>query len=206
MCWPVSLLYSLWGDRVKHEAWTIDQMQAQMALLAHADPRNLVTPVDVSAFTNADHPATDTAVIDLKNPGLTRAQLEDQRWKVSAPVAAAAFERLGLALEGRAARRLYAWPLILALEGVPEELAHRACLDSHPHLFDDLIDAKTASAVLGMSQPHLRKLVAAGQLPGCDVIRLGARGMYRFRMAQIEAEARRRIAARLVGETSICAQ
>lgn len=191
---------------MKHEARTIDHMQAQMALLAHADPSNLVTPVDASVSTNADRSGTDAPDVDLKNPGLTRAQLEDQRWNVSAPVAAAAFKRLGLPLEGRAARRIYAWPLILKLEGVPEELAHRASPDTHPHLFEDLLDAKNASMLLGMSQPHLRKLVDAGQLSGCDVIRLGARRMYRFRASEIEAEARRRIAARLVGGASRCAQ
>lgn len=191
---------------MKHEARTIDQMQAQMALLAVADPSNMVTPVDTSVSANADCPATETPDVDLKNPGLTRAQLEDQRWKVSAPVAAATFKRLGLPLEGRAARRIYAWPLILKLEGLPEELAHRASPDTHPHLFEDLIDAKNASRLLGMSQPHLRKLVDAGQLLGCDIIRLGARRMYRFRAAEIEAEAHRRIAVRLVGGTSRCAQ
>lgn len=184
---------------MKHEARTIDHMQAQMALIAHADPSNLVTHVDALVSSNVDRPETDTPNIDLKNPGLTRAQLEDQRWKVSAPVAAAAFERFGLPLEGRAVRRIYAWPLILKLEGVPEDLAHSASPDTHPHLFEDLIDAKNVSQLLGMSQPHVRKLVDAGQLLACDVIRLGARGMYRFRIAQIEAEARRRIAARLVG-------
>lgn len=191
---------------MKHEARTIDRMQAQMALLALADPSNLAAPVDASVATHAVHPETDLPNFDLKNPGLTRAQLEDQRWKVSAPVAAAAFKRLGLPLEGRSARRIYAWPLILKLEGVPEELARRASPDTHPHLFEDLIDAKNASLLLGMSQPHLRKLVDAGQLPGCDVVRLGARRMYRFRASEIEAEARRRIAARLVGGASRCAQ
>ena len=181
-------------------------MQAQMALLALADPGNLTPPVGASTATIADGLSTDFLKVDLKNPGLTRAQLEDQRWKVSAPVAAATFMSLGLPLEGRAARRIYAWPLILKLEGVPEELAHRASPDTHQHLFEDLIDVKNASLLLGMSQPHLRKLVDAGQLSGCDVIRLGARLMYRFRAAQIEAEARRRIAARLVGAVSICAQ
>lgn len=191
---------------MKHDARTIDHMQAQMALAALADPSNLVTPLDASVATDAERPATYTPDVDLKNPGLTRAQLEDQRWKVSAPVAASIFMRLGLPLEGRAARRIYAWPLILKLEGVPEELALCASPDTHPHLFEDLIDAKNASLLLGMSQPHLRKLVDAGQLSGCDVIRLGARRMYRFRAAEIEAEARRRIAARLVGGTSRCAQ
>lgn len=191
---------------MKHEARTIDRMQAQMALAALADPSNLVTPVDASVATHAVHPETDLPNFDLKNPGLTRAQLEDQRWKVSAPVAASIFMRHGLPLEGRAARRIYAWPLILKLEGVPEELAHNASPDTHPHLFEDLLDAKNASLLLGMSQPHLRKLVDAGQLSGCDVIRLGARRMYRFRAGQIDAEARRRIAARLIGGTSRCAQ
>jgi predicted DNA-binding transcriptional regulator AlpA len=191
---------------MKHEARTIDRMQARMALLAYADPSNLVTPVDASAATSAEHTETILPNVDLKNPGLTRAQLEDQRWKVSAPVASATFKALGFTLEGRAARRIYAWPLILKLEGVPEELAHRASPDTHPDLFEDLIDAKNVSITLGMSQPHLRKLVDAGELPGCDVIRLGARGMYRFRKAQIETEARRRITARLVGGTSRCAQ
>lgn len=191
---------------MKHEARTIDRMQAQMALAALADPSNLVTPVDASVATHAVHPETDLPNFDLKNPGLTRAQLEDQRWKVSAPVAASIFMRHGLPLEGRAARRIYAWPLILKLEGVPEELAHNASPDTHPHLFEDLLDAKNASLLLGMSQPHLRKLVDAGQLSGCDVIRLGARRMYRFRAGQIDAEARRRVAARLVGGTSRCAQ
>ena len=191
---------------MKHEARTIDRMQAQMALLALADPSNLTPPVGVPNTTITDRPATDFPDFDLKNPGLTRAQLEDQRWKVSAPVAKATFMRLGLPLEGRAARQIYAWPLILKLEGVPEKLAHHASPDTHPYLFENLIDAKIASLLLGMSQPHLRKLVDAGQLSGCDVIRLGARGMYRFRAAQIEAEARRRIAARLVGGSSRCAQ
>lgn len=185
---------------MRHDTRTIDNMQAQMALLAHADPSNLVTPVD------AERPETDIHDIDMKNPGLTRAQLEDQRWKVSAPVAVATFMRLGLPLEGRATRRIYAWPLILKLEGVPEDLALCASPDTHPYLFEDLIDAKTAALSLGMSPPHLRKLVDAGQLSGCDVIRLGARRMYRFRAAEIEAAARRRIAARLIGGTSRCAQ
>lgn len=135
---------------MKHEPRTIDRMKAQMALVAHADPSNLVTPVDASVSTNADRPETDTPDIDLKNPGLTRAQLEDQRWKVSAPVAAATFKCLGLPLEGRSARRIYAWPLILKLEEVPEELARRASPDTHPHLFEDLIDLKNASLLLGM--------------------------------------------------------
>lgn len=191
---------------MKHEPRTIDRMKAQMALVALADPSNLVTPVDASVATNAERPETDIQDIDLKNPGLTRAQLEDQRWKVSAPVAASIFMRLGLPLEGRAARQIYAWPLILKLEGVPEELAHQASPDTHAYLFEDLVDAKNASLLLGMSQPHLRKLVDAGQLSECDVIRLGARRMYRFRAGQIDAEARRRVAARLVGGTSRCAQ
>ncbi|MAM00289.1 MAG: hypothetical protein CL583_17760 [Alteromonadaceae bacterium] len=191
---------------MKHETRTLDRMQARMALLALTDPSNLTPPVGASNTTIADLPATDFPDFDLKNPGLTRAELEDQRWKVSAPVAKATFQRFGLSLEGRAARQIYAWPLILKLEGVSEELAHCSSPDTHPYLFENLIDAKNASLFLGVSQPHLRKLVDTGRLSGCDVIRLGARGMYRFREAQIEAEARRRIAVRLVGGPSRCAQ
>lgn len=191
---------------MKHEARSINQLQSKMALLALADPGNLLPPVGASAAPLSDHSSADLSNIDVQNPGLTRAELEDQRWKVSAPVAEATFMRFGLPLEGRAARRIYAWPLILKLEGVSDVLAHRASRNTHPHLFEDLIDAKNASLLLGLSQPHLRKLVDAGPMPGCDVIRLGARGMYRFRAAQIQAEARRRIAERLVGGASRCAQ
>lgn len=174
------------------------QLQAEMALAALADPDNL-NP----SFAGAE---TSLPEVDLKNPGLTRAQLEDKRWKVSAPVAEDIFRRLGLSLSGRASREIYAWPVIFKLEGVPDELARRASPETHADLFEDLIDAKTAALLLGTSQPHLRKQATAGQLPRCDIIRLGARGMYRFRTAQIEAEAHRRIAARLVGGTSRCAQ
>lgn len=191
---------------MKHAARGIDQLQAKMALLALADPSNLAPPVGASALPLSDRSPAGSSDIDLENPGLTRAELEDQRWKVSAPVAEATFMHSGLPLEGRAARRIYTWPLILQLEGVPEKLVRRASPDTHPYLFGDLIDAKSASFLLGMSQPHLRKLVGAGQLSGCDIIRLGARGMYRFRAAQVEAEARRLIAARLVGGTTKCAQ
>lgn len=176
----------------------MDRLKAEMTLAALADPDNLA-----QQFGAAE---TSLPEVDLRSPGLTRAQLEDERWKVSAPVAVAAFNRLGLQLEGRAARRIYAWPLILKLEGVPAELAQCASPATHPHLFEDLIDAKNASILLGMSQPHLRKLVDAGQLSGCDVIRFGARRMFRFRASEIEAEARRRIAARLVGGASRCAE
>lgn len=189
------------GEQLRHDKQNMERLRAEMAILALADPSNMVSQVPIEDRARKVAPS-----LDLENPGLTRAQLEDLRWKVSAPVAESIFMRLGMHLEGRSARKIYAWPLILKLEGVSDVLAHRAARNTHPHLFEDLIDAKNASLLLGMSQPHLRKLVDAGQLPGCDVIRLGARGMYRFRAAQIEAEARRRISVRLVGGASICAQ
>lgn len=179
----------------------MDELRAKMAILALADPGNLAPTLADSNQTRMVRSA-----IDLKNPGLTRAQLEERRWKVSAPVAEASFRQLGQPLEGRAARKIYTWPLILKLEGMAEGPAHRASPDTNPHLFEDLIDAKEASFILGMSQPHLRKMVIAGQLFGCDVIRLGDRGMYRFRKAQVEDEARCRIEARLFGGTARCAQ
>lgn len=191
---------------MKYGTGNIDRLRAEMAVLALADPSNLAPPAVKAEQGSVGRSSTGTPAADLENPGLTRAQLEDQRWKVSAPVAEATFMRLGLPLEGRAARRIYAWPLILKLEGVSDDLAHHASPETDPHLFEDLIDAKNASLLLRMSQPHLRKLVDAGQLSGCDVIRLGARRMYRFRTAQIQAEARRRIATRLVGGASRCAQ
>jgi len=191
---------------MKHEKRNMDRLRAEMATLALADPSNLAAPVVRAEQATVASFSTDTPTFDLKNPGLTRAQLEDRRWKVSAPVAQTTFMQLGLPLQGRAAKRIYAWPLILKLEGVSEQLAHRASHRAYPHLFEDLIDVKSASLLLGMSQPHLRKLVEAGQLFGCDIIRLGARGMYRFRPAQVEDAARHRIQARLVGGASRCAQ
>lgn len=184
----------------------MDRLRAEMTILALEDPSNLAPPVVGAEQAAVGSSSRDIPAVDLENPGLTRMQLEDRRWKVSAPVAEATFMRLGLLLEGRAAQKIYTWPLILKLEGVPEGLARRASTDTDPHLFEDLIDAKNASVLLGMSPPHLRKLVDAGQLSGCDIIRLGARGMYRFRAAQIEDVARHRIEARLVGGTSRCAQ
>lgn len=191
---------------MKHETQNTDSLRAQMALLAFADPSNLAPPVCTSETNHTYQDIPGLPTVDMKNPGLTRAQLENQRWKVSASVAEKTFMRLRLPLEGRAARKIYAWPLILKLEGVPEELARLASPDTHLYLFDDLIDAKNASLLLGISQQHLRKVVDAGQLSGCDVIRFGARRMYRFRAAQIAAERLRRIQARLVGGTSKCAQ
>lgn len=191
---------------MKHERQSIDSLRTQMAFLALADPSNLAPPVETSQTSPSDQVISDLPIVDLKNPGLTRAQLEDQRWKVSASVAADTFRRHGIPLEGRAARKIYAWPLILKLEGVPEGLTRQASPDTHPNLFEDLIDAKSAAPLLGISQQHLRKLVDAGQLFECDIIRFGARGMYRFRAAQIAAEGLRRIKARLVGGASKCAQ
>lgn len=191
---------------MNHETQNIDNLRAEMALLAFADPSNLAPPVCTSETNLSYQAKPGLPTVDLKNPGLTRAQLENQRWKVSASVAEDTFMRLGLPLEGRAARKIYAWPLILKLEGVPEKLARRASPDTHLYLFEALIDAKNASLLLGISQQHLRKQADAGQLFGCDVIRFGARGMYRFRAAQIAAEGLRRIKERLVGGTSKCAQ
>lgn len=174
-----------------------DALQLQMATLALSDPSNFVATPD---------PAIDVeSEVDLRNPGLTRAQLEGQRWKVSAPVAESTFSRFGLKLDGRAARKIYAWPLIFRLEGVSEKLSTCASTDTYPILFEDLIDAKAASVIMGISQAHLRKMVDAGQLCGCDIIRLGARRMYRFRPSQIEAAARHQIMSRLVGGAFRCA-
>ncbi|MDE3241043.1 MAG: hypothetical protein KGN33_18965, partial [Paracoccaceae bacterium] len=176
----------------------MDLVRAEMALLALADPSNLAPQVGALATDPSDRFSTDLPNIDLQNPGLTRAQLEDVRWNVSAPVAEAAFKRIGLTLEGRAAGRIYAWPLILEIEGVPAELARRGSPDTHPQLFEDLIDTKAAARLLKMSEPHVRKVAEAGCLKGCDIIRFGARGMFRFRRAQILAEAQRRVLSRLV--------
>lgn len=186
---------------MRYEKRNMDQLRAEMAALAQADPSNLASSFLGSAGIPRDMPS-----IDLENPGLTRAQLEDRRWKISAPVAEASFLRHGFSLEGRSARKIYVWPLILRIEGVSEDLSRRASPQSHPDFFDDLINTQEAAAIMRMSPPHLRKLVDAGQLFRCDIIRFGARGMYRFRRLHIEAEARRRLEIRLVGETSRCAQ
>lgn len=71
---------------MKHEARSINHLQSKMALLALADPSNLVPPVGASATTLSDHATADLSNIDVQNPGLTRSELEDRRWKVSALV------------------------------------------------------------------------------------------------------------------------
>lgn len=136
---------------------------------------------------------------ELVHVGLLIGKLEDQRWGVSPPVAREKLYAAGLPYEGRRAELIYSWPSIFRAEGVDAELAKTAMRETHPHLFDDLLDTTTAAAALGFRDASsIRKLILAGELTDADFVRFGARGVYRFRPAALTGLRKKNMVGRIV--------
>lgn len=136
---------------------------------------------------------------ELENVGLPLGKLEDQRWGVSPPLAKAKLHAAGLPYEGRRAELIYSWPSIFRAEGVDPELAKNATRETHPHLFDDLLDTAGAAALLGFKDASsIRKLIMADELTETAFVRFGTRGVYRFRPAALTTLRKRTIVGEIV--------
>lgn len=136
---------------------------------------------------------------ELENVGLPLGKLEDQRWGVSPPLAKAKLHAAGLPYEGRRAELIYSWPSIFRAEGVEPELAKNAMRETHPHLFDDLLDTAAAAVLLGFRDASsIRKLIIAGEMPDTAFVRFGTRGVYRFRPAALATLRKRDLVGRIV--------
>lgn len=135
----------------------------------------------------------------LENVGLLLGTLEDQRWGVSPPIAQAKLREAGLPYEGRRAGLIYSWPSIFQAEGIDVEVAKNAARETHPHLFDDLVDTATAASLLGFrNASSIRKLIIAGELTDTAFVRFGTRGVYRFRPGALTVLRKRNLQGRVV--------
>jgi hypothetical protein len=136
---------------------------------------------------------------NLKHVGLPLSILEDLRWGVSPPVAREKLRAAGLPYEGRRAGLLYSWPSIFRAEDVDAELAKNATRETHPYLFDDLVDTAEAAALLGFKDASsIRKLIIAGELREDAFVRFGTRGVYRFRRAALEKLKKKKFMGQIV--------
>ncbi len=136
---------------------------------------------------------------ELENVGLPLGKLEDQRWGVSPPLAKAKLHAAGLPYEGRRAELIYSWSSIFRAEGADPELAKNATRETHPHLFDDLVDTAGAAALLGFKDASsIRKLIMGDELTEAAFVRFGARGVYRFRPAALTTLRKRTIVGEIV--------
>lgn len=136
---------------------------------------------------------------DLEGVGLPLAKLEDQRWGVSPIVAQAKLLEAALPYEGRRAGLIYSWPSIFRAEGLDADIAKNASRETHPDLFDDLVDTAAAADLLRFRDASsIRKLIIAGQLTDAAFIRFGSRGVYRFRPAALLALRKRNSVGRIV--------
>jgi hypothetical protein len=131
--------------------------------------------------------------------GLSLRVLEDRRWSVSPSVAREKLCASALPYKGRRAQLIYSWASIFRAEGVDPEIARTATIQSHPHLFEDLLDTEAAAALLGFRDASsIRKLIIAGDLTETTFVRFGTRGVYRFRPAALTALRKRNLAGMIV--------
>lgn len=125
---------------------------------------------------------------DHKEIGLLLGELEDQRWHVAPPVARAKLNEAGLPYKGRRAGLIYSWRSILRAEGVDTEIAEKATVQTHPDLYEDLLDTARAALLLGYrDSSSIRKLVGTGQLSEIAYVKFGSRGVYRLRPAALNS-------------------
>ena len=137
--------------------------------------------------------------VELANVGLPLGELEDQRWGVSPPLAKAKLHAAGLPYKGRRAELIYSWPSIFRAEGIEPEVAKNATRETHPHLFDDLVDTAGAAALLGFKDASsIRKLIMADELTETAFVRFGTRGVYRFWPTALTALRKRTIVGEIV--------
>jgi len=132
-------------------------------------------------------------------PGLTLRELEEKRWSVAAETARAKLGAAGLPVLGRRAGLVYSWRSIFIAEGVAADTAAIATRDSHPALFDDLLDGEAAAARIGAGSPStVRKLAGSEEIPRDAWVGFGSRGVRRFRPALLDAIRLRRLRGSLV--------
>ena len=131
--------------------------------------------------------------------GLKLRELEDERWRVSSLVAKAKLLQFGLPYEGRRAGLIYSWPSIFRAEGIDTNLAKMATRQTHPELFDNLLNTSQAARLLGFQDASsVRKIVIAGRLTDPAFVQFGLRGVYRFRQSALLALQKRDSMGRVV--------
>lgn len=143
----------------------------------------------------------DPLVSDTCNhdKGLPLGVLEGQRWGVSPSVAKAKLIEAGLPYEGRRMGLIYKWSSIFRAEGLDEELAKIATRETHPHLFDDLVNTAVAARLLGFRDASsIRKLIIDGELTDTSLVRFGTRGIFRIRPAALIALRKKKFWGRIV--------
>ncbi|PWL27804.1 hypothetical protein [Marivita sp. XM-24bin2] len=105
----------------------------------------------------------------------------------------------GLPYEGRRAGLIYSWSSIFPAEGIDVEIAKNATQETHPDLFENLMDTAAAASLLGFRDASsIRKLIIAGELTDTAFVRFGLRGVYRFRTAALTALRKRKFQGRIV--------
>lgn len=140
-----------------------------------------------------------TVATDRADVGLTLQELEERRWSVSPQLARLILLEARLPHEGRRAGLIYSWRSIFRAEGVEDDVAAQATRQTHPELFEDLLDTGAAAAVLGYrDSSSARKLVASGAIPESAYIIFGNRGIYRFRPAGLRGLLRPVLTGRIV--------
>ena len=162
------------GKRRRDSAAILAKMQSQ----ALSEGQNLpVTPRSETRISGE---------INMPEIGLTLGQLEDRRWSITPSLARLVIEDANLPYEGRRAGNIYSWPSVFRAEGIADEVATKATRESHPELFDDLLDTTAAAKLLNyQDSSSIRKRVASGEISRNAYITFGRRGVYRFRPAML---------------------
>lgn len=128
----------------------------------------------VEAILTQEPPhATSPALHQSGDKGLTLQELEDRRWAISPPVAKTVILAAGLPYEGRRARIIYSWASIFKAENLNKSVAKSATRESHPELFEDLLDTKSAAEMLGYRDgSSIQKLMLEGDVESAMYHRL----------------------------------
>lgn len=130
--------------------------------------------------------ANNEAADPSKLPGLTLKQLENDRWNVSAKVARARIESVGLPYEGRRANIIYSWSSIFRAEGLAESTISNASPHEFPDLYRDLLSTSAAADYFGYKDASsIRKILLSGKISPENFIVFGTRGIYRIRPAAL---------------------
>lgn len=121
-----------------------------------------------------------------RSEGIELGQLE-VRWKASRAFTRTLLEEADLPWAGRRAGLRYSWFSVFLVEGLSEQVATNATLETHPDLYRDLLNTDDAAnrlyEAIGKykTSQSVRKLIRAGTIPAHSFITIGPRRMYRFR-------------------------
>ena len=115
-----------------------------------------------------------------KDLALTMKELTD-RWSVSYPTARATLEAVGVT-QATERRRFHLWSDIFRAEGVDRATISEATRESHPHLFENLLNGHDAARFLGLkSDATIRRWVLSDKFPVGSFVEFGRRRVRRFR-------------------------